>query len=66
MIALIRDTVLALKSDGVATILVEQRPDAAIAVADRIAFVAAGTVAETVPAAGLSPAAPVFRTYVGV
>jgi branched-chain amino acid transport system ATP-binding protein len=66
MIALIRDTVLALKAQGVATILVEQRVDAALAVADRIAFMVNGGVAETVPAAGLAPDAPVFRTYVGV
>ncbi len=66
MIALIRDTVLALKASGVATILVEQRADTALAVADRIAFVTAGRVAETLPAAGLAPDAPAFRTWVGV
>jgi branched-chain amino acid transport system ATP-binding protein len=66
MIALIRDTVLALKAQGVATILVEQRVDAALTVADRIAFMVNGGVAETVPAAGLAPDAPAFRTYVGV
>ena len=66
MIALIRDTVRALRATGVATILVEQRVDTALAVADRIAFVVGGTVAEALPAAGLTPEAPVFRTYVGV
>jgi branched-chain amino acid transport system ATP-binding protein len=66
MIALIRDTVLALKQTGVATLLVEQRVDAALALADRIAFVTNGTVAETLPAAGLTADAPAFRTYVGV
>ncbi len=66
MIALIRDTVVALKATGVATVLVEQRLDTALAVADRIAFVAGGRVAETLPAAGLTPEAAVFRTYVGV
>ena len=66
MIALIRDTVAALKATGVATILVEQRVDAALAIADRIAFVADGRVAETLPAAGLAPDAPAFRAYVGV
>lgn len=66
MIALIRDTVLALKATGVATILVEQRIDTALAVADRIAFVAGGTVAETRPAVALAPDAAAFRTYVGV
>ena len=66
MIALIRDTVVALKATGVATILVEQRVDAALAIADRIAFVENGRVAETLPAAGLTPDAPAFRAYVGV
>ncbi len=49
MIALIRDTVVALKATGVATILVEQRVDAALSVGDRIAFMVGGQVAETVP-----------------
>jgi branched-chain amino acid transport system ATP-binding protein len=66
MIVLIRDTVSALKATGVATLLVEQRVDAALAVADRIAFMTGGAVAETVPAAGLAPDAPAFRRYVGV
>jgi branched-chain amino acid transport system ATP-binding protein len=66
MTALIRDTVLALKTTGVATLLVEQRVDAALATADRIAFVVNGTVAETLPTAGLPPDAPQFRAYVGV
>lgn len=66
MIALIRDTVLALKATGVATILVEQRVDAALSLADRIAFVVTGRIAETLPAAGLAPDAPAFRAHVGV
>ena len=66
MITLIRDTVLALKATGVATILVEQRVDAALSLADRIAFVVTGRIAETLPAAGLAPDAPAFRAHVGV
>ena len=66
MIALIRETVVALKATGVATILVEQRLDTALAVADRIAFVSGGTVAETVARADLTPGDPVFHTYLGV
>ncbi len=66
MITLIRDTILTLKATGVATILVEQRVDAALALADRIAFVVTGRIAETLPAAGLAPDAPVFRAHVGV
>ena len=66
MIALIRDTISALKATGVATILVEQRVDAVLAVADRIAFIADGRIAATLPAAGLDAAAPEFGRYVGV
>jgi branched-chain amino acid transport system ATP-binding protein len=66
MIALIRDTVVALKETGVATILVEQRVDAALSVADRIAFMAGGEIAETVATAGLTADAAQFATYVGV
>jgi branched-chain amino acid transport system ATP-binding protein len=66
MIALIRDTVRDLKATGVATILVEQRVDAVLSVADRVAFMTGGTVAEVAEAADLTAGAPQFRTYVGV
>ncbi|MFT3972272.1 MAG: ABC transporter ATP-binding protein [Amaricoccus sp.] len=66
MIALIHTTVLQLKASGVATILVEQRVDAALAAADRIAFVDRGRVTETLPTAGLTREAPAFRQWVGV
>jgi branched-chain amino acid transport system ATP-binding protein len=66
MIALIRDTVLALKSTGVATVLVEQRVDAVLSLADQVAFVVGGRVMETVACAGLTADAPQFRKYVGV
>ncbi|GAB4382237.1 ABC transporter ATP-binding protein [Albidovulum sp.] len=66
MIVLIRDAVVALRHSGVATVLVEQRVDAALAVADRIAFIAGGRVAEVAQAAALDPRAPQFETYVGV
>ena len=66
MIALIRDTVIALKSTGVATVLVEQRVDAVLSLADEVAFVVGGRVMETLPVADLSPDAPQFRTYIGV
>lgn len=66
MIALIRDVVLQLRDTGVATILVEQRPDAVLRMADRVAFMAGGTVAEVVEAQALTPQAPQFQKYVGV
>ena len=66
MIALIRDVVLKLKETGVATILVEQRPDAVLRMADRVAFMANGTVADVVHIRDLAPDAPQFMAYVGV
>jgi branched-chain amino acid transport system ATP-binding protein len=66
MIALIRDVVLRLRETGVATILVEQRPDAVLRMADRVAFMSGGTVADMVQAKTLTPQAPQFQKYVGV
>ncbi|WP_096787053.1 ABC transporter ATP-binding protein [Rhodobacter sp. CZR27] len=66
MIALIRDTVRALRGMGVAVILVEQRIEAVLDLADRVAFVETGQVAESVAAAALAPDAPQFARYVGV
>ena len=66
MITLIRDTLLTLKSTGVATILVEQRVDAVLSMADQIAFVTNGTVAETLKNENLSPNSAQFQTYVGL
>jgi len=64
MIALIRDTVVALKATGVATVLVEQRVDAVLSVADCVAFVVGGAGAEGLPARGLTHDAPQFQKYV--
>lgn len=66
MIALIRKTVTRLRDDGVAVLLVEQRVDTALAVADRIAFVAGGRVAETRTVAELTADPAPFRAHVGV
>jgi len=66
MIALIRETVVALKATGVATVLVEQRVDAVLSVANRVAFVDHGRVAEVVPAAGMTHNSPEFLKYVGI
>lgn len=66
MIALIRDTVRDLKATGVATILVEQRVDAVLSVADRVAFMTGGTIVEVVSSTGLASDALQFKKYVGV
>jgi branched-chain amino acid transport system ATP-binding protein len=66
MIALIQDAVLTLKAGGVAVVLVEQRVDAVLKLADRVAFMVAGRVEDTRDRAGLTAGDAVFRTYVGV
>lgn len=66
MIALIRDTVLKLKSGGMATVLVEQRVEAVLKMADRVAFMAHGRVEAEAEARALTAASPVFQEFVGV
>jgi branched-chain amino acid transport system ATP-binding protein len=66
MITLIRDTVSALKAEGVAVVLVEQRVDAVLELADRVAFMEHGRVAADVLASGLTAGSEEFRRYVGV
>ncbi len=66
MITLIRDTVMALKADGVGVVLVEQRVDAVLAAADHVAFMVHGSIAENVSVSALSASSSQFQTYVGV
>ncbi len=66
MIALIQEAVLKLKGQGVTVVLVEQRVDAVLRLADRVAFMLAGRVEEARNVNGLSKHDPLFRTYVGV
>lgn len=66
MITLIRDAVVAMKQEGVAVVLVEQRMEAVLAVADRVAFIENGRNPETVAADVLRKDNRLFRKYVGV
>ena len=66
MIAAIRDVVVGLKVSGVAIVLVEQRVEAVLGMADRVAFMDRGQVAQTVPRLGLTADSPQFKQYVGV
>ncbi|MDQ2067649.1 ABC transporter ATP-binding protein [Xinfangfangia sp. CPCC 101601] len=66
MIALIRDSVLQLKATGVAVVLVEQRVEAVLQMADQVAFMAQGAIRAMVVAQQLSPNAPEFAEFVGV
>ena len=66
MIALIRNVVVALKHENVAIILVEQRVDAVLAIADRVVFVENGrnALATTPEALRTNPA--LLQRYIGV
>jgi branched-chain amino acid transport system ATP-binding protein len=66
MIATILDTVRALKTQGVATILVEQRVEAALAVADRVVFIENGAARETATPSALHADPSPLHRYVGV
>lgn len=66
MIGLIRETIEALKSTGMATVLVEQRVDAVLSLADQVAFMVGGTVVEVAAATILTPTSGQFQKYVGV
>jgi len=66
MIAKIRETVAGLRERGVSTILVEQRVDAVLPVADRVAFIENGRNRETVDVARLREDTGMVRRYVGV
>jgi branched-chain amino acid transport system ATP-binding protein len=66
MISLIRDVVVTLKEQGVAIILVEQRVDAVLEVADRIVFVENGRDAMTVTPDELRADKGLLQRFVGV
>ena len=66
MIARIRETVAGLRERGVSTILVEQRVDAVLTLADRVAFIENGQNRETVPVASVRDEPAYLRRYVGV
>ncbi len=66
MIATILDTVKVLKGQGVATILVEQRVEAALAVADRVTFIENGVARESATPASLRADPTLLHHYVGV
>jgi branched-chain amino acid transport system ATP-binding protein len=66
MIARIREAVAALRARGVSTLLVEQRVDAVLPVADRVLFVENGRSRETVPVETLRADHSLVHRYVGV
>ena len=66
MIALIRETAANLTREGVAVLLVEQRVDAVLAIADQVSFLQHGSLADTLPIAEARKRPELLHRYVGV
>lgn len=66
MISTIRDVILELKKSGKAVLLVEQRTEAVLAVADRVCFIENGALKATMDADALRIDPALFRQYAGV
>ncbi len=66
MIARIRETVAELRARGVSTLLVEQRVEAVLPVADRVAFIENGRSREVVAISALRDDPALLHRYVGV
>jgi len=66
MIAAIRDVTLAMRARGVAVLLVEQRLDAVLSVADRVAFLENGQNGPVMTTAALRNDHRIANRYLGV
>ena len=66
MIAKVRETIESLGAHGVSTLLVEQRVDAVLPVADRVTFIEMGRNRETLDVEQLRAEPDLVKRYVGV
>ena len=66
MISAIQDVVRRLSEQGVAVLMVEQRIDAALSVADRVAFMESGELRDMLAARDVERQHDLVRRYVGV
>jgi len=66
MIAAIREVIATMRARGVAVLLVEQRLDAVLSVADRVAFLEDGKNGPVIPAATLREDRAIAARYLGV
>jgi len=66
MIEAIRQVIVKMRAAGVAILLVEQRVDAVLSVADRVAFIENGRNGEVMPAEALRQDHSIVDRYVGV
>ncbi|SLN62996.1 High-affinity branched-chain amino acid transport ATP-binding protein LivF [Roseovarius albus] len=66
MIEAIRQVILKMRADGIAVLLIEQRLDAVLPVADRVAFIENGRNGETLSAETLRGDPSIAASYMGV
>lgn len=66
MIALIREVILKMRDEGLAIVLVEQRVDAVMSIADRVTFIENGRDVETAAASDLRATPEKVAAYLGV
>jgi branched-chain amino acid transport system ATP-binding protein len=66
MIALIRDVVVKMKAENVAIVLVEQRIEAVLEIADRVVFLENGRSADTTTPHALKAKPEKLHQYLGV
>ena len=66
MIELIRDVIVRMKAEGFAIVLVEQRVDAVLSIADRVVFLENGKSVETSDPATLQKDPDILARYLGV
>ncbi len=62
----IRTVILRMKAEGVAIVLVEQRVDAVLSIADRVSFIENGRNVETMEAAAVGGQPEKLKRYLGV
>ena len=66
MIEAIRQVIVQMRAAGVAILLVEQRVDAVLSVADRVAFIENGQGGEVIEAETLRQDHSIVERYIGV
>ena len=66
MIEAIRQVIVAMRAKGVAVLLVEQRVDAVLSVADRVTFIENGQGGEVIDADALRDNQHIIKRYIGV
>ena len=66
MISNIREVISKLKSQGVGILLVEQRVEAVLSIADRVAFIENGAIRETFEGRALKQDDSLLKRYVGI